>query len=150
MPRKKKTRGQLVADALPGWEGTPFLDQACVKGRGVDCKGLLWGVASELGFPEAQSEYAKDVGYSLRRAGGVPSNRLLEGFAALFDKVDEPEPGDILLLKIGGKPGHIAIYHGDGRAYHAQIAPNSHVKKATLRSLFFFYPLHSIWRWRCL
>jgi hypothetical protein len=106
LPRKKKpNRGQLVAAALPAWEKTPFHPQARVKGAGCDCKGLLWGVADELGFPEAQSEYAKAIDYSLTKRDGVPSARLKEGFAALFDPVTDMQAGDILLLQVGRSSG---------------------------------------------
>jgi cell wall-associated NlpC family hydrolase len=142
------TRGEMVAQALPGWKGTPFHDRARAKGKGCDCKGLLWGVADELGFPEAQSPYARHTDYSLTKRHGIPSDELLEGFTALFDRVDEVRPGDILLLKLGRTPGHIAICSGEGKAYHAQISPNAYVKEASLRSLLKMFPLHSVWRWR--
>jgi hypothetical protein len=146
MARKAKDRGARVAAAVRSWEGTPFQDHQRCKGAGVDCKGLLWGVADELGFPEAQSEYAQTIDYNLRLRNGIPSARLKEGFAALFDPVtDEWKPGDILLCKHDGQVGHIAIFDGE-RAWNA--LPESGVKSRTLRSLFHKYPLDSVWRWR--
>jgi hypothetical protein len=142
------TRGEMVAQALPGWKGTPFHPVARIKGKGCDCKGLLWGIADELGFPEAQSDYARRTGYSLTTKRGIPSDELVEGFKSLFDPADDFAPGNVLLLKIGGDPKHIAICSTEGRAYHAQIDPNPYVKEASLRSLLKMFPLHSIWRWR--
>jgi hypothetical protein len=142
------TRGDMVAAALSGWDRTPFHDFARAKGKGCDCKGLLWGVAEELGFPEAQSSYARHTAYSLTRKRGIPADTLLEGFEALFDRADDFAPGNVLLLKIGSQPKHIAICSREGRAYHAQIAPNAFVKEASLRSLLKMFPLHSIWKWR--
>jgi NlpC/P60 family putative phage cell wall peptidase len=142
------TRGEAVAAEARAWLGTPFRWQASVKGVGCDCKGLLWGVARELGFPEAESLYAKVADYSPTRP--VPSALLKEGIAAIFDPVEEMQPGDILLLKVGGRPSHIAIYSGEGRAIHAQIGPKNWVKEASLRALLKKFPMDSVWRWRCL
>jgi cell wall-associated NlpC family hydrolase len=102
-------------------------------------------VAHDLGFPEAQSIYALDTNYSLTRSSGIPALRLKEGFAALFDRVDDMQPGDILLCKVGGKPGHIAIFDG-ARAWNA--LPDSGVRSRSLRALFHKFPLDSVWRWR--
>ncbi len=82
-----------------------------------------------------------------RRAGKIV---LKEGLAAIFDPVSEIEAGDVLLLRMtkSGPAGHLAIALGNDRAVHAQIGPNNWVKEATLRSLFAFCPLVSVWRWR--
>jgi cell wall-associated NlpC family hydrolase len=135
----------MVAAALPSWEKTPFHPQARIKGAGCDCKGLLWGVADELGFPEAQSEYARAIDYSLSKRNGVPSDRLKEGFAALFDPVTDMQAGDILLCKWDGKVGHIAIFDGT-RAWSA--LPGAGVRPRSLAALLHRFPLDSIWRWR--
>jgi cell wall-associated NlpC family hydrolase len=161
------TRGELVAAEAREWLGTKFIWQASCKGVGCDCKGLLWGVARELGFPEAESLYAQVSNYSAERP--VPSALLKEGFADIFDPVDaepfrewlrrtpkdagykDPAPlrlGDVLLLKIGGKASHIAIVSADDRAIHAQIGSKDWVKEASLRSLLKMFPLDSAWRWR--
>jgi hypothetical protein len=34
--------------------GNAVRSAAGVKGKGCDCKGLIWGAARELGFPEAE------------------------------------------------------------------------------------------------
>jgi NlpC/P60 family putative phage cell wall peptidase len=137
----------VVAEART-WLGTPFRWQASQKGIGCDCKGLLWGVARELGFPEAESLYAKVADYSPTRP--VPSALLKEGFAGLFDPVvGEFLPGDILLLKFNGRGGptnHIAIASGNGRAIHARDGAG--VTENALRSLLKLCPVDSAWRWR--
>lgn len=142
-------RGAMVAAEVEKWNRTPFHPQAASCGHGVDCKGLPWGVARDLGFPEAESYYAKFIAYDLGARKGFPYQLLREGMAALFDRVEDIQPGDILLLKFGNRPCHIAIAsRNEGRAWHAQISPNAYVKEATLRSLLKMFPLDSVWRWR--
>jgi cell wall-associated NlpC family hydrolase len=140
------TRGELVAAEAREWLGTKFIWQASQKGVGCDCKGLLWGVARELGFPEAESLYAKVADYSPTRP--VPSALLKEGFAAIFDPVSEMQTGDVLLVKLGGRPSHVAIYSGEGKAIHAQIGSKDWVKETSVRALLKKFPLDSVWRWR--
>ena len=136
----------MVADALPGWKDTPYADHQRCKGAGADCKGFFWGVTDELGFAEAQSDYARDQGYNLRKRRGIPSERLVEGFTALFDPVsDEWKRGDILLCKVGPMPGHIAIWDGE-RAWSA--LPGHGVRPRSINALTHKFPLHSVWRFR--
>lgn len=140
------TRGELLAAELPNWEGTPFHPHARAKGAGVDCKGLLWGACAELGFPEAESEYARFISYSLNKSKGIPASHLFEGFKALFDPADGSQPGDILLCNVGKAPGHIAIANGQGRAWNS--IPGSGVRLRKTETVFRKFPLHSAWRLR--
>jgi cell wall-associated NlpC family hydrolase len=146
MTRRRKKRGDLVAAEARTWCGTPFRWQASQKGVGCDCKGLVWGVARELGFPEADSLYANMADYSPNRP--VDGKLLKRGLSEVFDPVEDMRPGDVLLLKIGRNPSHLAIYVGDGKAVHAQIGSKDWVKEASLRSLLKMFPLDSVWRWR--
>lgn len=101
------TREQIVAEARR-WRGTPFVWQASAKGAGCDCKGLIAGIARELKRPEGDAFHARLASY-----GTVVDTRLLrEGLAATFERRCQPGPGDVLLLRIGGKPQHLAICAG--------------------------------------
>lgn len=145
------TRGEIVATEVAKWNRTPFHEQQATRGRGCDCKGLLWGIARDLGFPEAESFYARFIAYDLKQKRGLPHELLREGLDALFDRVVPVniEPGDVLLLKLGPLPGHLAIASlVPGRAWHAQIEPNDYVKEASLRSLLKMFPLVAVFRWR--
>lgn len=144
------TRGERVWKEAQSWKGTPFVPQASVKGRGCDCKGLVWGVARELHYPEADTDYANFIAYDIGARGGIPCALLKEGMAALFDRKDEVRTGDILLLKArNGSTIHLAIAGPDDRAIHAQIGHTSWVKDTSLsRVLLKVYSLDSIWRWR--
>lgn len=142
------TRGALVAAEAREWVKTPFMWQQSVKGPrgGCDCKGLVKGVADQLGFPEGQSLYANMAAYSPKKP--VPCDLLFKGLSEVFDRVDEIELGDVLLLKFKGRPQHLAIVSGENLAVHAQIGPKDWVKEARLDVLLRAYPLHSIFRWK--
>jgi cell wall-associated NlpC family hydrolase len=142
------TFGERVANEALSWIGTPFLWGQSRKGVGCDCKGLVAGVARELGRPEAESFFANVADY--RNDRELPHGLILEGMAALFDRVtlDRIKPGDVILGKHNGRPSHFAIYVGDNSAVHTQIASKAYVKKTALEVLFHFYRPHSVWRWR--
>jgi cell wall-associated NlpC family hydrolase len=134
-------RDAIVAEAR-SWVGTPFRWGQATKGRGADCKGLLWGVARELGRPEAQSEFARFVGYQDK----ADVRHLLRGIGALFVRVREMRPGDILVLVVGRQPQHVAIYAGGGKIIHTARGVGQ-VREVPLgRSR----RIHSIWTWRGL
>lgn len=104
------TRGQdfgaAVVTEARTWIGTPFHWQQSTKGRGCDCKGLIAGVAREIGREEGASRFATMGDY---RPGKVPLFALAHGLSVLFDRVDTAIPGDIVLLHVGGAPQHLAI-----------------------------------------
>ena len=54
----------VVIAAARGWLGTPYHDQASVKGVGCDCLGLVRGVWRELFGPEPLPlpPYSRDWG----------------------------------------------------------------------------------------
>jgi NlpC/P60 family putative phage cell wall peptidase len=136
---------RVVAEARQ-WVGTPFVWGQSVKGVGCDCKGLIQGVARELGLPEAESFYATFAAY--RPDKPVPVALLKEGMAAVFDQADEPRPGDVLLLKMAGRAQHLGIFAGD-TVIHAQGAGHKRrVKETRFDALSKMCPVDSIWRWR--
>ena len=110
-------REQIVA-AARGWLGTPFHHQGRLKGVGVDCAGVIVGVANELGLSTPDIK-----GYGHR-----PDSRELERLC--FDHmtpvaIDEAEPGDVLLISIDGNPQHLAFMTdaANGRAMLHSYAP---------------------------
>lgn len=147
MARRKKTLNERVAEETREWIGTPFIWGQSVKGVGCDCKGLVQGVARELGLAEAECFYAQFSSYRPERP--VPSALLIEGMGEVFDKVDEPIPGDVLLLKVRGTAAHLAILTAPDMAVHAHGAgQQERVKETRLPVLLKMFPLHSAWRWR--
>jgi cell wall-associated NlpC family hydrolase len=140
-------RANRIAREALEWVDTPFVWGQSVKGVGCDCKGLIQGVFRELGRPEAESFYATFSSYRADRP--VPSGLLVEGFSSLFNRVQEMKAGDILLLNYMGRPAHMAIYVGDGRAVHGYHGRNgSGVRNRPVEVLLHNFPLHSVWRCR--
>lgn len=91
------TREQIVAEAQ-SWMGTKWCHQACVKGAGVDCIGLIAGVADALGIPEAKA-WRADMRF--RGYGITPeSSKLLEAVALYLDPIPRAAAklGDILIF----------------------------------------------------
>lgn len=136
--------GAQVAAQAEQWIDTPFHWQASVKGVGCDCKGLLAGVARELGLPEGQSVEAMAGDY---REGGY-QRRLIAGLSRLFDKVSDRQAGDVLLVNIHRKPVHLAIAaplaDDPHRAIEALPVGAFRVRPVTILP----HRVHSIWRWR--
>jgi len=142
------TFGEKVANEAREWVGTPFVWDQSRKGVGCDCRGLIAGVARELGRPEAETLYANLRGYRSDRP--VPSGLLVEGMEATFNRAKKIRPGTILLLKLKTtlRPSHLAIATFDGKAVHARASGLEKVRETDLNLLYHFYPLHSVWGWR--
>lgn len=138
------TRADLVA-AARGWIGTPFRWQASLKGVGADCKGLVWGVARELGLPEAASVHAAVADYG----AVVPVAALRRGLAETLARTPFAEPGDVLLLTIRGAPQHLAIHAGAALIHTYNGGPRQ-VIASPLAPALRLWPLHSAWRFPSL
>lgn len=136
------TRADIVAEAR-SWIGTPHVWQASAKGVGCDCKGLVWGVARELDLPEAASVHARICDYG--RA--VPVDKLLAGLAETMDRRMKPEPGDVLLLRIGQKPQHLAILTDEAHMVHTYANGPERVIEVAMGKIW-WRALHSAWRFR--
>jgi cell wall-associated NlpC family hydrolase len=135
--------GAAIAAEAEQWLGVPFKWQGRVK-AGCDCKGLVAGVAAACGREEADSIEALAGDYSLE----VPVAALQAGLARMFDRAQEIQAGDILLLIVGGKPQHLAIAAPKegkpSRAIQAlHTGPCQVVVGRIPRAM-----VHSIWRWR--
>ena len=91
----------IVAEAR-SYIGTPFQHQARLKGVGIDCVGLVIGVAHALGLSEFDTA---DYG---RQPNPVAMGAALD---AHLDRVNlsDIRPGDILWLRMIREPMHVAI-----------------------------------------
>ncbi len=98
-------------ESARGWLGTPFKHQGRTKNIGVDCLGLLVGVAAEL---ELGLEKLDELGY-----GHFPdSDYLQQKLAEAMEVIDAPMAGSIGLFVIDGRAQHLGIF-GEGTLIHA-------------------------------
>lgn len=109
----------MVVAAARRWLGTPYHDQASVRGVGCDCLGLARGVWREVVGPEPFpiSPYSRDWG----EAG---SREVLAEAARAFMIEIEPSkagPGALLLFRIapGAIAKHVSILTEPDRFIHA-------------------------------
>lgn len=85
---------------------TPFRHQGRIPGEALDCAGLIVVIAQSLGV-----EYFDPQGY-----GRHPANGMLERALDLqpcLERVSVKQTGDVLLLRIGREPMHLAILAND-------------------------------------
>ncbi|AMK19327.1 NlpC/P60 family protein [Sphingobium sp. MI1205] len=135
-------RDAIVAEAR-SWIGTPFHWEASVKGVGCDCKGLVAGVARALGLTEAESVFARATAYHR----SIDAAYLRQGLAALFDQAEEARPGDVLLLRVGGKAQHLAILTEPGRMIHTYGKGPKCVVEVPMGAIW-CAAIDSSWAWR--
>jgi cell wall-associated NlpC family hydrolase len=129
---------EQILTAARSWLGTKFHHQGRKKGVGVDCIGLIVGVAAELGLqPPDRLDYARQPDESdlqIALATNLQRGRLQVGSVALFS--------------IDGRAQHVGIitdYQGLG-VIHAYIQARKVVEhvlddewKKRIISTFSFY-----------
>lgn len=110
-------REQLVQSALT-WLGTPYHDQARVKGIGVDCAQLVAAVAIDAGLVKAE-DVPQD--YNPQWHFHNHEELMLKYIEDLgCSQVKEARRGDILCFKFGRVNSHLGIYLGDNQFIHAR------------------------------
>jgi len=107
--------GARIIRSARRWIGTPYHDQASVRGVGCDCLGLIRGVWREVVGPEPMQvpPYSRDWG----EAG--PVEVLAEAARAALIEIEasEARTGDVVLFRM--RTGAIAKHAGI-------LAPRSH------------------------
>jgi NlpC/P60 family putative phage cell wall peptidase len=115
------TRAEIVAEAKT-WIGTPWRHQQSTKGVGADCaRGLIVGVARELGLPEAA---AFETCPEFRGYGREPDPKMVLAACLRFlDPATELLPGNILYLRVPKvtQPMHFALVVDPGWMIHALL-----------------------------
>jgi hypothetical protein len=117
-----------IVVAARGWLGTRFHHQGRLKKSaahkgGVDCLGLLVGIAVELGLRDSKGNAL--VLYDETSYPHNPdSKHLAKRLSELLQRIprEQMDSGDILLLDIQGSPQHLAvasIEKGEYRIIHA-------------------------------
>jgi len=108
-----------VVAAARAWLGTPYHDQASLKGVGCDCLGLARGVWREVvGVePVPVPPYSRDWGETGRR------EVLFEGAAKAMIRipVESAGPGDMILFRMrrGAIVKHVGILTEPDRFLHS-------------------------------
>lgn len=110
--------GAVVA-AARAWLGTPYHDQASLRGVGCDCLGLARGVWRDVVGTETLPvpAYSRDWG----EAG--PREVLAESAGRVLIRVDVSEagPGAVVLFRMRAEAivKHVGILTGEARFIHA-------------------------------
>ena len=109
----------VVIASARGWLGTPYHDQASVRGVGCDCLGLVRGVWRELYGPEPMPipPYSRDWGET------GPREVLAEGARRMMIEVSPAEAGPGALVLFCMRPRaiakHVGILTGPATFLHA-------------------------------
>lgn len=98
-----------IVTCARGFIGTRFHHQGRLKKTdnhkgGIDCLGLLIGVAQELNLPFTECD---ETGYSHY----PDTKKLRQKLASILQEIptESMQEGDVLLLNIDGNPQHLAI-----------------------------------------
>ncbi|PPB79752.1 NlpC/P60 family putative phage cell wall peptidase [Albidovulum inexpectatum] len=106
-----------VISAARAWLGTPYHDQASLRGVGCDCLGLVRGVWREVVGPEPAGlpPYSADWGEVGRR------EYVLRECRARMIEVAKPQPGCVLVFRMvpGAVAKHLGVLTRDGTFVHA-------------------------------
>ena len=106
----------------------PFVGQ----GRGWDCWDC-WGQIfvfhrDVLGVKlPSYTECYQDAGHSVESRQRLST--LIKTNMGAWRRVESPEPGDVVLLNIGGRPIHVGLAIGDGRMLHTERRINTVIER---------------------
>ena len=100
-----------IIRAARGWIGTPFHHQGRVKGVGVDCIGLLVGIARELELTDDKGILLAD--YDQPNYSPLPDGMGLKTAVSLrlleLPSIGEASRGDVYLFRFQQDPQHVGI-----------------------------------------
>lgn len=115
----KSIKRDAIITAARSWLGTPYHHQACCKGVGVDCLGLVRGVWRDCFGADCIAPPA----YSRDWAEASGTETMLQGASQHLVAVDLQaiEPGDVIVfrLRAGFVAKHAAIVATDETMIHA-------------------------------
>ena len=114
-------QGKEIVEAAKRWLGTPHINDARVRGIGVDCGMLLLGATEDAGLiPRDSVEVAP---YSNEWHLHHSEEWFLQYIKTYCTRVDDADmqPGDFLLYQYGRCISHAGIYMGNDTVCHALI-----------------------------
>lgn len=112
-------QGQMIAEAAKKWLGTPHINNAKVRGVGIDCGMLLLASTEDAGLIKKDS--VKVEPYSNEWHLHRSEEWFLHYVESHCEKVDDLQVGDFLLYQYGRCISHGAVYVGDGMVVHALV-----------------------------
>lgn len=117
-------RSAIVAEARR-WIGTPYRPQARLRGAGVDCGGLIGGVAAAVGIVTADW-WDREFDPLHGGYGSQPEGQRLRAICDSYlvpIGLSEAAPGDVVLMRFDSDPQHLGIVadyaHGGLSVIHA-------------------------------
>ncbi|WP_291731665.1 NlpC/P60 family protein [Leisingera sp. F5] len=97
-----------VVAAARGWIGTPYVHQACCKGAGCDCLGLIRGLWRELYGSEPEAPPAYTMDWSEPQGAEALWQAAARHLAA--KPLAKASPGDVILFRM--RDGSVAKHLG--------------------------------------
>ena len=97
------TRTEVVEQART-WLGTPWMHQQRMKSVGVDCAGLIIGVARELSLVAPEM----DVSHYARVPDGISLLAHCDAWMTRIGPADI-QPGDVVAIRFAIDPQHLAL-----------------------------------------
>ena len=120
---RANTAPARIVKATRCWIGTPYHDQASVRGVGCDCLGLLRGVWRDVIGPEPLDDTRPVPPYSRDWGEMGPTEILAEAARAAMAELDVSgaRTGDVILFRMraGAIAKHCGILSGQGSFIHA-------------------------------
>ncbi len=98
-------RDEFIRTALT-WQGVPWRKVGSRR-NGVNCLGLLVGVAKECNFPMDIAAKESEANYTNSPVPGYMLKRAKEDLDIIH--VRDAIPGDLLLFRFNNEPSHITI-----------------------------------------
>lgn len=124
--REARSIGKEAEDRLSAvlaeWEGTPYVEGACMAGMGADCFRALAGVIADMGRtrPETFGLLPADAAMHAPETARAAMRAVIRAYDA--EAVTGPvEPGDLIVTAPPGHdtgPGHASILDPRFRLWH--------------------------------
>jgi len=116
----------MICQQALTWEGTKFKHQGRLKHVGVDCAGVIIGVARELNL----DTFVNFRDY--RDYKRIPdSDKMTATLRQFMTKVNLPLPGDVLQMSFFNNPQHLVILLDGNNIIHS----NSNFGKVVVHRL---------------
>jgi cell wall-associated NlpC family hydrolase len=121
-PAAPRCDPEALARAAEAWAGTPFAPNSCRRGAGVCCHQLLGAIYREAGWLPDLPPLPPGSPAHARAGQSCPMLDWLLGpglrwFLPLA-RPDDLRAGDLLLVRHGHVPHHLALVLPEGRVVH--------------------------------